>query len=106
MSTDQSILQINPPIPVIQLARPPAEITNAVTTLRIACAKLAPNFGTSDHKIEVQACDVVLGRDLNYPFGVFHGVTFTIVVFGIWMILTASVRGIRQILRERRGRPA
>src|SRR5208337_3684305 len=53
----------------------PAEVTEAIGALRVACAQWATPSATS---VEVRACDAALGRDLRLQSGVGIGVTATV----------------------------
>jgi hypothetical protein len=87
--------------PVPLLAQPPADVTEAVPNLRVACAKWAPQPGASDYKTEVQACDTVLGRDMSFPNDLAIGVMITLCVVGIALFLVALARDLRRYLRSR-----
>ena len=82
---DPPVVDLHPHQPTMvfpALPAPPAEVTDGVTALRVACAKWAPHLGASDHQAEVQACNVVLGRDQQFPIGVNLGVFGTLTVVG------------------------
>jgi len=52
-----------------------AEVTEAISALRVACAQWATPSATS---VEVRVCDAALGRDLRLQSGVGIGVTATV----------------------------
>ena len=87
------------PVPVIQLPPPPDAVSKGVSAFRVACAQWAPHPGASDHKTELQACDVVLNRDIQFPLGVSIGVIGTLAF--VWFV-SAS----RSLIRARAFSPA
>jgi hypothetical protein len=74
---------------IVPMPSPPADVSDAVASVRIACAEWLPRSDQSDHPMEAhpmeaRACDVLLARDTDFSLGVCIGLgaaLFAVVVF-------------------------
>lgn len=89
--TDEPPAQLPAPA-LIALPPPPADVTDALELLRVACAQWAPRPGVSDHQTVAHVCDVVLDRDQQFETGAGFGVVYTLAAVGFLMACWALIR--------------
>ena len=81
------------PMPVASLPPPPANVTDALTALRVVCAQWAPHPGPSDHQTEIRVCNAALDRDTQFSGGIMVGVAVTLTAVALHGTCRSTIKG-------------